>query len=275
MVGDPLLHVAQRVAVRDLRGELRAELRLIAGAAQEEHEPAGDGERDVATEVVLDQRECEVHARGDAGGRVDVAVAHEDRIRLDGDRRVELRQRVAHRPVRRRPAAVEQAGLGEDERTGAHRGHPRDRPARRRTPSSSARSRIASTVPSPPATISVSRLAAHAAESVVDAEHHAARRAHGRPARGHDLGRVGGAARLAIGGREHLDRADGVEALDARIHDDHDPAGGHGHIVRSIAVGGNEEFPTISAIRRRSAFRFGPRCDSLSLPRKGGGPTER
>ena len=45
------------------RGELRAELRLAAGPLQEEHEPARDLERRRGAEVLLDQREAQVHAR--------------------------------------------------------------------------------------------------------------------------------------------------------------------------------------------------------------------
>ena len=97
---------------------------------------------------------------------------------------------------------------------------------------------------------------AHAAQTVINAEQHAARRSHGRPLRGHDLGRVVRSASLAVGRREHLDRADGVEALHVGIRDDHDPAGGHAVILRPLADGGNEEFPSISAIFVRSAFRF-------------------
>src|ERR1700749_4512173 len=63
--GDPLLTLAQRGAVRDLGGQLGAELRLAARAAQEDHQVAGDGERDVAAEVVFDERERQVDARGE------------------------------------------------------------------------------------------------------------------------------------------------------------------------------------------------------------------
>ena len=81
VVRDPRLELAQRRALGHLRGELRAELRLAARALEEHHEPARDLERHVAAEVLLDEREREVHAGGDAGRGDDVAVADEDRIR--------------------------------------------------------------------------------------------------------------------------------------------------------------------------------------------------
>ncbi len=75
IAGDVLEHgaldLAQRLALGALGGERGAELRLVAGTAQEQHEVAGDRERGVAVEVLLDEREREVHAGGDAGGGPD------------------------------------------------------------------------------------------------------------------------------------------------------------------------------------------------------------
>ena len=117
VVGDPGLQLAQRLALGGLRGELRAELRLAAGALQEQHEPARRLERDLAAEVLLDQRERQVHAGGDAGRGVEVAVAHEDRVGLDGHARVARRASasqpaqcvVARRPSSRPAAASRKA----------------------------------------------------------------------------------------------------------------------------------------------------------------------
>ena len=108
VLGDPLLDLAQWLALGGLGGELRAELGLVARAAQEDDEVAGDGEGDVPAEVLLDQGEREVDARGDPGGRGDLSVAYEDRVRVDLDGRVVAGQLVAVRPVGGRPAAVEQ-----------------------------------------------------------------------------------------------------------------------------------------------------------------------
>src|SRR4051794_3879591 len=58
---DPLLQLPQRPALRDLRAQVRAELRLAAGPLHEDHEPAGGLERGAAAEVVLDERERQVH----------------------------------------------------------------------------------------------------------------------------------------------------------------------------------------------------------------------
>ena len=94
---------------------------------------------------------------GDAGRRPDVAVAHEDRVGVDLDVGVAARELGAGGPVRRRAAAVEQAGLGEQEGAGADRGDPAraPRPPRRtsaRAPGLGAAVRHAA----PPATSSVS-----------------------------------------------------------------------------------------------------------------------
>src|SRR5438093_956586 len=115
VIGDPGLQLAQRVAVGRLHGELGAELRLAAGALQEHDQLAGDAERELAPVVLLDEREGQVHAGGDAGRGVDAAVVQEDRVALDGDLRVPPRQLVAHQPVRGGPPAVEQPGLGQEE----------------------------------------------------------------------------------------------------------------------------------------------------------------
>ena len=74
------LHLAQRLAVGLLRGERGAELRLVSRSAQEQHELAGDREGDVAVEVLLDEREREVHAGGDARRGPHATVADEDRL---------------------------------------------------------------------------------------------------------------------------------------------------------------------------------------------------
>ncbi len=73
--------------------------------------------------VLLDQGEREIHARGDARGRPEFAVAHVDRLRVDLDARIFVRKPLAPPPVRDRAAAVEQAGGGQNERAGADRGN--------------------------------------------------------------------------------------------------------------------------------------------------------
>ena len=63
------LEVAQRLVLRELPGELGAELRLAAGPAQEDHERARDPEGDLASEILLDHRQREIDAGRNAGGR--------------------------------------------------------------------------------------------------------------------------------------------------------------------------------------------------------------
>src|SRR3954452_6162721 len=53
--------LAQRRALGRLAGELGAELRLAARPLDEQHEPARHLERDARAEVLLDEREREVH----------------------------------------------------------------------------------------------------------------------------------------------------------------------------------------------------------------------
>lgn len=67
-LGDPLLHLAQWLALRYLRSQLRAELSLAARAAQENHQVPGDGQRCVPADVLVDQRQGQVDARRDPGG---------------------------------------------------------------------------------------------------------------------------------------------------------------------------------------------------------------
>ena len=117
--------------------ELDAELRLPAGPPQEQHELARDVARELAAEVVLQQREREVHARGDPGRRRDPPVAHVDAIGLDPHAREQAREVVAAAPVRGRATAVEQSRAREQERAAAHR---RPRAARARPCAGSSRS---------------------------------------------------------------------------------------------------------------------------------------
>ena len=122
VLDDLALDLAQRLALGLLGGERRAELRLAAGTAQEEHEVARDRERRLPVEVPLDERQREVHAGGHAGRRPDIAVADEDRLGVDLDAGVQARKGGRGRPVGRGAAAVQEPGLSENEGAGAHRG---------------------------------------------------------------------------------------------------------------------------------------------------------
>ena len=108
VLGDPVLELAQRLALGGLRRELRAELRLAARALHEHDEPARHLQCRLAAEVLLDQREREVHARRHARPTcTDVAVAHVDLVGLDRDRRelVASKSQLAQWVVARRPSS--------------------------------------------------------------------------------------------------------------------------------------------------------------------------
>ena len=115
VLDDAALHLAQRLALGLLGGERGAELRLVAGTAQEQHEVASDRQRKLAAVVFLDEREREVHAGGDAGGRPHVAVLDEDRIGIDVDAWAAPGKRFGGGPVRRGASPVEQTCGGEQE----------------------------------------------------------------------------------------------------------------------------------------------------------------
>ena len=85
---DRLLGGPDRTRRRTIVPDGCRELRLTARAAQEHHQPPRHQLGDVGAVVVLDEGEGEVDPGGDAGRRPHVAVAHEDRIGVDVDRRV-------------------------------------------------------------------------------------------------------------------------------------------------------------------------------------------
>ena len=154
---DVRLQFAQRFVLGELHRELRAELRLSAGPLQEHDQLARHRQRDVAAVVLLDQRQCQVHSRGHAGRGVDRAVTHEDGVGLDVRVGKLARQFLGRAPVRGGAAALEQPGLGQQERAGADRGdaaHAAGLPAQpRQHAADSIGSRC---IPMPPAISSVS-----------------------------------------------------------------------------------------------------------------------
>lgn len=115
MFADPLLDLTERFAPGCLRGQLRAELGLVAGASEKDDEVPGDGQCRVPAVVLLDQGEREIDARGDSGGGGELPVPHEDRIRVDVHGGVRPGQVVADGPVRGDPMAVQQSGRGEQQ----------------------------------------------------------------------------------------------------------------------------------------------------------------
>src|SRR5439155_1980255 len=119
VLDDLALDLAQRLALGLLGGERRAELRLAARAAQEEHKMARDRERGLPVEVLLDERERQVHPGRYACRRPDIPVADKDRLGVDVDAGMQARKRGRGRPMRRGAPTVQEAGLGEDEGAGA------------------------------------------------------------------------------------------------------------------------------------------------------------
>ncbi len=84
-----------------------------------------DPVRHLGAELLAQQVQARVEARGGAGARDDAAVLHVEHVGIDVDLRVHLRHRVGVHPVRRRLATVEHARRREDERPAADAQHPR------------------------------------------------------------------------------------------------------------------------------------------------------
>ena len=102
----------------------RGELGLPAGPVEEHDQPAGDRLGDVPAEVLVHQGQGQVDPGGDPGAGPVLPVTDVDGVGVDLEAGVLGGQLSGRGPVRGDPSAVEQAGLGGDERSGAHRGHP-------------------------------------------------------------------------------------------------------------------------------------------------------
>ena len=101
------------------------ELRLAAVALRRHDHAPRDAVGHLGAELLPQQVQARVEPRGGAGARDDAAVLHVEHVGVDVDLRVHLRHRVGVHPVRRRLAAVEHAGRGEDEGPAADAQHPR------------------------------------------------------------------------------------------------------------------------------------------------------
>jgi hypothetical protein len=217
VLGDPLLHLAERLPLRELGGELRAELRLAAGAAQEHDQLAGDGEGGVAAEVVLDQGEREVDAGRDPGRGGEGAVLDVDRVGIDGDVRVLGGEVVAALPVGGDRPPGQQPGLGQQERAGADRRQP-PRPGRV-APQPADQVRVAAAGAFPAGDDHQVRRVPDGGQVGVGQQAEPAGGPHGGAAEAGGGDRVPGRAvtvgALPAGGAEHLQRPGDVEALHA------------------------------------------------------------
>ncbi|MEA2201943.1 MAG: cyclohexyl-isocyanide hydratase [Solirubrobacteraceae bacterium] len=124
MLNDESHGLAQRLALGLLGGERRAELRLVSGTAQKQDEVTCDRERRVAVQVLLHERERQVHAGRHPGRRPDRAIANEDRLRVDVDGGMQAGELAGGRPVGRRAATVEESRSREQEGAGAYGDRP-------------------------------------------------------------------------------------------------------------------------------------------------------
>lgn len=98
------------------------ELRLRAGAEGGRDHGAGDGGGRLGAVGAAHQVEAEVDAGGCAGRGPDVVVLDEEGVRDDVDVRVVGAKEVDQVPVGDGSAAIEEAGLGEGERSAAEGG---------------------------------------------------------------------------------------------------------------------------------------------------------
>ena len=99
-------------------------LRLAARPPVVDDQLARHRAGDVGAQILFDHGQRQIDPGGHAGRRPDRPVADEDAILLDPGLRVARLQRAGMVPVGGGTPAIEQAGLGEDERTRAGRGHP-------------------------------------------------------------------------------------------------------------------------------------------------------
>jgi len=115
---------ADDVVVGSGWGHVHAHLGLVARSLQVGDQIAGDLAGQLGAVVLLDERERQVQAAGDAGGGGHPALADEDRGGVDPHVAVAPGQTGREPPVRGRAVAVEQAGRGEHGGAGADRCDP-------------------------------------------------------------------------------------------------------------------------------------------------------
>ena len=242
MLDDPRLQLAERIALGDLRAELRAELRLPARPLHEHHELA----RGHAARRRGRDRRRRARARGPCPRSRRPTSTRCRRARrsgrgrrstsgyMRGEQSSHARQCVVARRPSSTPAAASRNAPVHTDATRRLRARGALRPS-----ATSVASRAASSAPSPPTTTSVSigprtdasdgrprsrpRVVGPRPGSMIATSTRYASAIAARPSR--DLGR----------GREHLVRADEVEGGDARVGDE-DDAAAHRPIVRPTAA---------------------------------------
>ena len=131
--------IAQSRRLPFLPFQHRTELRLTARSPQKQDETFRDRHRNGVAMVCLDERQHQIDTGRDASRRPHTAIAKKDVIVDDAGLGESAPQLVDVMPVRRRPAAVGQAGLGEHERPGADGDERRAAPPMRPQPADGAR----------------------------------------------------------------------------------------------------------------------------------------
>ena len=121
VVGKPGEQITEGPARRGLRHESGAELRLTARPAQKHHHHLSDLESDGPAQVFLHKCESEVDSGGYTRGGVAVSVPNKDGAGVHGHARVVAGKLFAPVPVGGGAAAIEKAGLRQDQRAGADR----------------------------------------------------------------------------------------------------------------------------------------------------------
>ena len=221
--GEPPVHAAHI--------EQRRELGLAARPALVDHQLLGCLLGDRAAQVVLDQRQRQVDAGGDAGRGPDLPLAHEDPIGLHPDPRIAPSEVVGAAPMRRRPLAVQQARFGQQIGAGADAGGPPD--PRRAVLQPFHRSRQARQVPRSITAGDHDRVVRRLVERLGE-QPHAGRARHRASARRQHLQRIG-AARNAAGDLEGRYGACRVQNLEIREDKDADLAC-HGRFRGKIVI---------------------------------------
>jgi cell division septum initiation protein DivIVA len=253
--------LAQRLALGLLGGERGAELRLVAGTAQEQHEVTGDRKRGRAVEVVLDEREREVHPGGYPGGGPELPVADVDRLGVDVHRGMRTRELGGGGPVGGRTAAVEQPRGSQQEGACANGGGAPGGSGALGDPVEEHAVGHRLDVATPAGDEQRVNRQPRLAQRAIGSDPQAARGAQRHAFSTEDLDLVAAPAVSALAASrleqllragEHLEGTRDVEALHARVGDDHDPTrrGGyvHGAIIAHQVTVRKDRFPTISAI---------------------------
>src|SRR6516162_250568 len=105
MLADPRVKFGELHICRYLGGERSAILRLPAGAPEIHDEVTGHLHSDLMPQILLNQRETEIDARGDACGSPNVSVVDENRLGVDANVRKAGPERIGSSPVCRSTAS--------------------------------------------------------------------------------------------------------------------------------------------------------------------------